>query len=149
VEAIERLARLDPKIALLALLAVRGVKPVSKVDSFEGPDEALAKLLRELGLETDVKQSGCQADVVFGTPKGMAGYRRAGELRGKEKVYRLGLAFGYPECCARYFSRFMAGEADEKPGREPPLEHFVCPGCTESPGLKDKYERALKEINRA
>lgn len=145
-EAIGKLARLDRRLALLGLLTARGIKPVSKLEGFEGPDDAVAKLLKELGLEVEVSKSGCKTDILFGKKGAMTRYREAEKLRGKEKLRALGLVFGYPECCARFFSKFMTGETEGKPGKTPPLEHFICPGCKKSPALLKEYREVEKEL---
>lgn len=146
---LEKLGRLEPRIAMLAVLALEGVKPASKVDGFEGPDEVVAEILRGEGLEVELRKSGCRTDILFGTPGGLEAYGKAAGKKGEEKIVEKGLAFGYPECCARHFARFMAGEEVGKPRKEPPLEHFVCPDCTQSGQLKEKYEKALKKVTPA
>ena len=145
-EAIERLKRLDARIALLALLTRRGTKPVSRVEGFEGPDEAVVKLLKELGLEVEVEKSGCKTDILFG--RSLKEFREADKLKGKEKIVALGKVFGYPECCADFFAKLMMGEVEGKPGKKPPLEHFVCPGCKASGELMKKYKEAEKELDK-
>jgi hypothetical protein len=141
VKPIGKLKRLDKRIALLAVLTVQGIKPVSKIDGFEGPDEAVAGLLREMGLEVEVEKSGCKTDILFGKKKAMGKYHKAESLKGKEKICEVGKVFGYPDCCSRFFAEFMMGEADGKPGKKQPLEHFICPGCKESPRLLKKYKK--------
>jgi hypothetical protein len=140
VEAVEKLKKLDPRLALLVRLAVEGIKPVSKIDGFEGPEEAVSALIRETGLEIEVKKAGCRSDILFGTKKGLEEYRRANQIEGDKRIEKIGEVFGYPDCCSKYFAKFMSGELKEKPEKKPPLEHFICPGCKKSDGLRKKYK---------
>ncbi len=149
VEAIRKLGRLDRRVALLAFLTVQGIKPVSKLDGFEGPDEVVVELLKELGLEVEVTREGCKTDILFGSREALNRYHASEKLKGGEKIKALGKLFGYPECCSRFFAGLMEGKAKGKPGKRPPLEHFICPGCKESPQLLEKYlkaRRTLKEL---
>jgi hypothetical protein len=141
VEAIEKLKKLDPRLALLVKLAAKGIKPVSKIDGFEGPEEAVSALIREAGLDVELKKAGCRSDILFGTKKGMEDYRRANLIEGDKRIEEVGKAFGYPDCCSSHFAKFMSGESKAKPGKNPPLEHFICPDCGKSGELKKKYEK--------
>ena len=143
---LKRLKAANGRLALLALLAVKGIKPVSRIDGYEGPEKTTGRLLKELGLEAEFKHAGCRADVVFGTPEGMNKYRAAAGLTGREKIRRLGLAFGYPDCCANFFADLVSGKTDGEPERKPPLEHFLCPGCKVSPGLLKKYSEMERRL---
>ncbi len=114
----------------LVKLASLGIKGLSELPYEEG----LIELVREAGLSFELRDSGCARRVLFGRKELLERYLRERGIRER------GLLLGYPECCARYFEEFMEGKREEKPRRMPPLEHFVCPGCRESPALKDIYE---------
>ncbi len=141
VESVLKLKKLDERLALLVTLALKKIKQVSKIDGFEGPDEVVKKILEKLGLEVKIKKTGCRSDILFGTSEGMTKYKMANSLKGKERIYQLGLAFGYPNCCSKYFSEFIMGEKKEKPKKLLPLEHFICPGCKKSNELLKKYKK--------
>ncbi|MBR9680775.1 MAG: hypothetical protein GOU98_03035 [Candidatus Altiarchaeota archaeon] len=139
---LEKLAKLDIKMAVLALLTAEGVKPMSRVDSFEGPEKVVSKIIEKLGLTVEIKTEGCKSEILFGSGRGLAKYKDALKLKGGEKVYEMGLAFGYPKCCSKYFSEFLTGLKNEKPDKLKPLEHFSCPNCRLSPSLQKKYQEA-------
>ena len=143
-ELIPKLRKLDERLALLVNLATEGIKQVSKIDGFEGPDEAVKKILEKHGLQVEIKKTGCRSDLLFGTSEGIKKYKEANLLKGKERIYKLGLAFGYPACCSKYFSEFIMDEKLEKPRKKPPLEHFVCPECKKSEELIKKYKEMGK-----
>ncbi|MBR9689524.1 MAG: hypothetical protein GOV01_01330 [Candidatus Altiarchaeota archaeon] len=140
---LEKLAKFDKKLAMLALVTAEGIKPVSKIDSFDGPEEIVQHLLEDMGLCVEIKKQGCRSDILFGKASSIRKYHEANELRGKERVYALGIAFGYPDCCSKYFSEFLLGEKDEKPEKLSPLEHFSCPNCKVSPSLRKKYQETM------
>ena len=145
-DTFKKLNHFDSRLAMLVKLCLDGKKPVSRIDGFEGPEEVVAKLLREMGLSVETKKSGCRGDLVFGTKEGIIRYKNARVLKGKERIVEQGLVFGYPKCCATYFSEFVSGEKTEKAKRMKPLEHFVCPNCEKSEKLKKEYEIALNSI---
>jgi len=137
---LEKLAKLDRKMAVLAVLTAEGIKPVSRIDSFEGPEKVVEELLEKMGLKVEIKTEGCKSEILFGKSKGLKNYHEAMKLKGSERVYKTGLAFGYPNCCSKYFSKFLAGIRQEKPPKLKPLEHFSCPDCRFSHSLQKKYQ---------
>jgi hypothetical protein len=145
VDAVTKLRRLDRRIALLALLTLEGTKPVSRVEGFEGPDEAVAGLLRELGLEVRVSKSGCKTDIIFG--RSLKEFSEAEKLKGEDRIKEFGRLFGYPRCCSEFFAGLMSGRSEGKPVKEKPLEHFACPGCKASGELMKKYREAEKRLD--
>ena len=138
---VKELALIDKRVAVLAELCRRGIKPLSKVATERA--EELANILREKGFDVRVERISCRTDLIFGYRGILELYDQVNALSGKERIRQLGILFGYPECCASYFADYMFGDAQGKPEKMEPLEHFVCPGCTESPRLKVFYEDAL------
>ena len=143
---LDKLKRANERVAFLALLAVKGIKPASRIDGYEGPEKPTEKLMNELGLETEFSNAGCRTDIVFGTHEGMKKLKEIKDLRGWEKFYQRGLAFGYPDCCARFYADMIEGKAEGEPDKMPPLEHFACPGCKASPELLKKYKDIKNEL---
>lgn len=137
---LEKLAKLDRRMAALAVLTAEGIKPVSRIDSFDGPEKVVGELLENMGLKVEIKTEGCKSEILFGSNRGLEAYHGAIGLKGSERVYKTGLAFGYPDCCSKYFSEFLAGIRQEKPPKLKPLEHFSCPDCRFSPSLQKKYQ---------
>ena len=154
--AIAKLKDIDFELAYLALLTIRGIKPLSR---WEKPlaDKDL-KMLQQIGLFTKrikrtVKTGKIITETIFGKS---VGYIEIYEKRfgGKpidksaQTTHFEGFLFGYPPCCVDQYIRKPYAKNDLAAEKQKILFHWACKNCKITPILLPIYENIYKSLKK-
>ncbi len=148
-EAFRKLADVDAELAYLALLTVRGIKPLSRWEKTL-PQDAAARLgslgLRVQSISRRVER-GPIAEAVFSRSADLVGCYRSRfqdePVRRTHDVVRVeGFLFGYPGCCVEAFLREPYRPNGLAQHDQRILFHWACPGCSVTPLLLPHYRWA-------
>ncbi len=141
----------------LAVLAARGVKPLSRIEYAVGTP--VLRCFTDLGLltavVTRVARDGTRVRhlAVSRDAHTLRDYRDEFDgrlLRGETPavIRREAHYFGYPACCAESYIRAPHAPNNLPDGDQSLLFHHVCRGCRVTPRLIPHYRAALAEAER-
>ncbi|MBI2266625.1 MAG: hypothetical protein HYU64_15920 [Armatimonadetes bacterium] len=155
-DILRTLKALDEDLPYLALLTVKGLKPLSRHEKPMPASEF--QILQELGLHTAVVERrtdgpGKTHQIIFSYhPFALEIYEQAFRNKplriSEERAFLEGWMLGYPPCCVRtiiqspYVPNGLAKE-DQKI-----LFHWACPGCSITPYLLPYYREIWDLVAR-
>ncbi|MEJ2150537.1 MAG: hypothetical protein P8Z40_13805 [Chloroflexota bacterium] len=154
IESLSESASLEADALYLAILAARGVKPLSRLEYPVPPDVLLIleSLGLALGVVTRVARNGalCTHRVMSLNPGLVRQYLAEfdGALlsgRAPSVVRAEARYFGYPPCCAEAFIAAPYAPNGLPWADQCLLFHHACPACVETPGLLPLYRAAHAE----
>lgn len=154
--SINSLHAVDFELAYLALLTLRGLKPLSR---WELPlDDKTADILRECGLKVRsvirlLKNGNAIKETIFSLSElcldEYCGYFDCKPIKATEQsMWVEGILFGYPSCCVASFIRNGYVENGLSQAEQRLLFHWVCPQCLITPILLPQYRAVFEECKR-
>ncbi|MHC4572873.1 MAG: hypothetical protein ACYS76_01865 [Planctomycetota bacterium] len=156
-ECVRTLRDVDFELAYLALLTLRGLKPLSRWE--KALDDRALKFLNRMGLLTEqirrsVKTGAEVTETVFSVS---GGYIRIYRDRFADTpidksagTTRLeGFLFGFPPCCVDRFVRQPYCKNDLDPQLQKILFHWSCPGCKITAAVLPAYQQIHQYVEKA
>ena len=147
-EEIQILKAIDFELAYLAVLTLKGLKPMSR---WEKPlDEDGRTALERLGLHVrqvrrTVRRGKAFDETIFGAAAGYldiysAHFAHLPVDKSAETVRLEGFLFGYPPCCTTQYVKHHYAPNEFPTHKQETLFHWACRGCQITPLLVDAYQ---------
>jgi hypothetical protein len=157
INSIKSLKEIDFELAYLALLTIKGLKPVSR---WEKPlNNQVLKLLQQMGLLTKqirrkVKTGKEVVETIFSRLPGYIQlYQQRFENTAIDKSARTqrfeGFLFGYPACCVNAYIRQPYALNNLPAEDQKILFHWACKDCKITGLLLPAYKEVYKLLNNS